>query len=380
MSEENPPPSTQIRLTRKITDTPLPEPAPGGYDRFGVAEPFKEGGGGILTRAMDPYLGREVIFKTLRPEFKNNPDVKLRFLREARVTALIQHPATVPIYEMGRDPDGNPWFTMKEIRGDSLQKILAGITAHDRNFDAFRPREALLDILIQVGQALAYAHNCRVVHRDIKPANIMVGAFGEVMVMDWGVAKIMDEEPDELAEASATPEPVPNTIQDPVQDLGPEMTVYGKVYGTPRYMAPEQARGQTNIDERVDIFSLGAVLYECLIHRPLVFGANREELLKKICDEPFVSPAKKEPIRMIPPELDAIVMKALEKDPADRYDTMDAFVDDLQRFRRGQEVSVMSTTHRARIQRWVKTNLPWKRTTALLAIGLFLGFLTGRSA
>jgi serine/threonine protein kinase len=353
----------QVPLTRKITDAPLPESAPGGFDRFGVQEPFKEGGGGILTRAMDPYLGREVIFKTLRPEFRDNPDVQRRFLREARVTALIQHPATVPIYEMGRDPEGNPFFTMKEIKGDSLQKILAGIVAHDRKYDLYRPRDALLDILIQVGQALAYAHACDVIHRDIKPGNIMVGAFGEVMVMDWGVAKIMDGEDD--------------ADHAPYEELtlDPEMTVYGKVYGTPRYMAPEQAKGQTDIDHRVDIFSLGAVLYECLIYRPLVFGSNREELLKKICEEPFVSPAKKEPIRMIPPELDAIVMKALEKDPNDRYATMNDFVSDIQRFRRGQPVSIMQVTRRAKIQRWVKTNLPWKRTGAILLIGFLIGLV-----
>lgn len=353
----------QEPLQRKITDAPLPASAPGGYARFGVQEPFKEGGGGVLTRAYDTYLSREVIFKTLRPEFRENADVQRRFLREARVTALIQHPATVPIYDMGRDPEGNPYFTMKEIRGDSLQKILHGITAHDRKFDAFRSREALLDILIQVGQALAYAHACDVVHRDIKPGNIMVGAFGEVMVMDWGVAKIMDGEDDEDAHP-----------QTEMPELGPEMTVYGKVYGTPRYMAPEQARGQTDIDHRVDIFSLGAVLYECLLFRPLVFGASRDELLKKICEEPFISPAKREPIRMIPPELDAVVMKALEKDPAHRYQTMNDFVEDLQRFRRGQPVSLMHSTLRGKIQRWVKGNLPWKRTSALLILGTALGW------
>jgi len=353
----------QPPLTRAITDIPLPPAAPGGFARFGIQEPFKEGGGGILTRAMDPYLGREVIFKTLRPEFRDNPDVQRRFLREARVTALIQHPATVPIYEMGRDPDGNPYFTMKEIRGDSLQKILSGITAHDRKYDAFRPREVLLDILIQVGQALAYAHACDVVHRDIKPGNIMVGAFGEVMVMDWGVAKILDGgEDDDLHKTQTSAD----------EDL--DSTLYGKVYGTPRYMAPEQARGQTNLDVRVDVFSLGAVLYECLTFRPLVFGASREELLKKICEEPFAPPSRKEPMRMIPPELDAIVMKALEKDRENRYASMNDFVGDLQRFRRGQPVSIMNISLRARAQRWAKNNLPWKRSSAILLAGAFLGW------
>lgn len=319
-----------------------------------------------MYRVKDSYLGREVILKLLKPEHRDSPDVARRFLREARVTALIQHPATVPIYEMGRDEDGNPYFTMKEIRGDSLSSILKGITARDRSMDRFRSREVLIDLMIQVGQALAYAHACGVVHRDIKPGNIMVGAFGEVMVMDWGVAKIMDGE-EEVQVEYKEPPGLPKE-----EDV--DTTQYGKVYGTPRYMAPEQARGQKNIDERVDIFSLGAVLYECLIYRPLVFGANREELLEKICEEPFVSPANKEPYRMVPPELDAIVMTALAKDPANRYQKMTTFVEDLQKFRRGETVSVMPTTRRARIQRWVKENLQPRRTLICLLLGGLSGF------
>lgn len=361
-------PSAQPRLHRSITDAALPPPDCKWEDRFEELTSFKEGGGGVLYRTRDRYLNREVILKLLKPEHRENPDVSRRFLREARVTALIQHPSTVPIYEMGQDPEGNPYFTMKEIRGDSLNIILKGIAARDRKMDRFRSREVLIDLLIQAGQALAYAHACGVVHRDIKPGNIMVGAFGEVMVMDWGVAKIMDGEEEQQVEYKAPP-----TLTGDMDD-----TEYGKVYGTPRYMAPEQARGRTDIDERVDIFSLGAVLYECLIHRPLVFGADRDELLKKICEEPFVSPATKEPYRMVPPELDAIVMKALAKDPANRYASMAAFVDDLQKFRRGETVSVMCTTRRARIQRWVKKNVSIPFTCSILAAGALIGYGTAR--
>lgn len=367
MSSSSTPLPGQPRLKRSITDAPLPPSGVPWEQRFLNQTPFKEGGGGVLYRARDCNLNREVIVKLLKKEHRNSPDVTRRFLREARVTALIQHPATVPIYEMGLDPEGNPFFTMKEIRGESLNVILKGITARDRKMDRFRSREVLIDLLIQVGQALAYAHACGVVHRDIKPGNIMVGAFGEVMVMDWGVAKIMDGEEDHMHEPRS-----PSLVQDK------DDTEYGKVYGTPRYMAPEQARGHTDIDERVDIFSLGAVLYECLIYRPLVFGANRDELLKKICDEPFVSPASKEPYRMVPPELDAMVMKALAKDPANRYQKMSSFVDDLQRFRRGDTVSVMSTSKQARLQRWVKANLPLRRTGSVLLIGAVIGFFAGR--
>jgi len=354
----------QPRLHRNITDAPLPPPGANWEDRFEELVPFKEGGGGVLFRTRDRNLNRDVILKLLKEEHRESPDVSRRFLREARVTALIQHPATIPIYEMGQDPEGNPFFTMKEIRGQALNDILKGIAARDKEMDRYRSREVLIDLLIQVGQALAYAHACGVVHRDIKPGNIMVGAFGEVMVMDWGVAKIMDGEEEEQVEYKSPPS----------LEKDPDSTEYGKVYGTPRYMAPEQARGHTDIDERVDIFGLGAVLYECLIYRPLVFGSNRDELLKKICEEPFTSPATKEPYRMVPPELDAIVMKALAKDPENRYQKMSTFVGDLQKFRRGETVSVMSTTKRARIQRWVKQHLPLRKTSALLLVGIGMGF------
>lgn len=366
MKDDTTSPPLQERLHRDQTDAPLP--TQDEWDsRFLEVEPFTEGGGGVLYRATDAFLRRRVILKLLKKEHRDNPDVSRRFLREARVTALIQHPATVPIYEMGRDPEGNPYFTMKEIRGESLNAIFRGVTARDRAFDRFRPREVMIDLLIQVGQALAYAHACGVVHRDIKPGNIMVGAFGEVMVMDWGVAKILDGEEEHQVEYR----PVPSLIGDG------DSTEYGKVYGTPRYMAPEQARGRTDLDERVDIFSLGAVLYEGLIHRPLVFGQNREELLKKICEDPFTSPAKKEPYRMVPPELDAIVMKALAKDPKDRYQKMADFVQDLQHFRRGHPVSVMPTSIRARIQRWAKQNVTLERAGIFLLVGFLTGFLLG---
>lgn len=361
--EEKPEPViTQERLRRALTDESLPNPAPGGYVRYEAFEDFREGGGGILKLAEDAYLNRRVVVKKLRPELMDKDDVRQRFLREARVTALIQHPATVPIYELGRDEEGIPYFSMKPLQGDSLQDILKGIVAHERKYDHFRLREALMDIVTQVGQALAFAHASGVVHRDIKPANIQVGGFGEVMVMDWGVAKIM--------------EPLSDTEHGELpQEVFPSLTVHGKVYGTPRYMAPEQAKGNEDIDYRVDVFSLGAVLYECLTFRPLVFGASRDELLKKIVEEPFVSPSKREPLRMIPPELDAIVMKALEKDPAERYQTMDHFLDDLQSFRRGESPSVAHATIRGRIQRWQRTYFPLKRSVGLLALGAFLGYL-----
>jgi serine/threonine-protein kinase len=351
----------------EISDQPLPVPCPGGYARYTEFNDLAEGGGAVLQTGIDTYLGREVVFKKLLPEFRDDEVMIRRFLREARVTALIQHPATVPVYEVGRDDENIPYFTMKKVAGHSLQEILSGIASHDPEYRAFDSREKLIDIIIQVAQAIAYAHECGVVHRDIKPANILVGDFGEVLVMDWGIAKVMGEKDENL--------------EDPHGDLDQPadgITLKGKVYGTPRYMSPEQAKGETNIDHRTDIFSLGAVIYEALTQRPLFFGADRKEVLHQILTRRIKSPAKLEPLKLIPAPLDALCMHALEKHADDRYQTMRELVEDLEHYRRNEGVSVIEETPWQRFSQWARprfTRTAW----ALLFVGGGIGWWLGKS-
>ena len=144
-------------IRREDSDRPLPDPCPGGFSRYEDFAPLTEGGGATLKTGVDSYFGRRVVFKKLLPEFRDDPVMLQRFVREARVTALIQHPATAPVYEMGRDDQGTPYFTMKKVSGHSLQEILQGIAAHDPAFRSFAARDQLVDIVIQVGQAIASA-------------------------------------------------------------------------------------------------------------------------------------------------------------------------------------------------------------------------------
>ena len=185
------------------------------------------GGGATIQSAIDPNLGRRVALKTIRPDLADDPLLQRRFLREARVTAMIQHPATVPVYEIGRDREGRPYVAMKLVLGQSLHKIIDGLVGRLPPFEAFRPRDALVDIVIQTGQALAYAHKRGIVHRDVKPDNITVGDFGEVLVMDWGVAKVLGE-------------PEPEADAEPLTDGPADLTLQGKVYGTPATCRPSR--------------------------------------------------------------------------------------------------------------------------------------------
>jgi len=352
-------------IRQEESDRPLPDPCPGGYTRYRDFESLAEGGGAILETGVDDYFGRRVVFKKLLPEFRDNPGMLQRFIREARVTARIQHPSTVPVYELGRDETGTPYFTMKKVSGHSLQEILQGIIAHDPTFRPFATRDRLIDILIQVGLALANAHECGVVHRDIKPANILVGEFGEVLIMDWGVAKVYDNSD--------------TSLTDPHSDFHATddgLTVHGKIYGTPRYMSPEQAKGETDIDLRSDIFSLGAVLYEVLTRRPLFYGADRKEILHQVLHRRIQSPRKLEPLKNIPLELNAICMQALQKHPDDRYASMDDFIEDLQRYRRNEPVSVLTTTPWLSFINWQHRTVGragWFMLIAGTALGWWLG-------
>jgi tetratricopeptide (TPR) repeat protein len=245
-----------------------------GLDLRGYELMERLGGGGMgdVYRASDPALGRDLAVKVMKAELQGHALAEQRFLREARVTGSLQHPGIVPIYNLGRLSDGRLHYTMRLVRGRTFADILKE--------KANRPEHLpeLLTIFEKICQAVAYAHNKQVIHRDLKPANVMVGRFGEVQVMDWGLAKLLTAE-DKRKRAIQSEG---TRIYTEAGDTPPEQTRMGGEMGTPAYMPPEQALGEWDmVDERADVFALGAILCVILTGRPPYCGHEDHEALRK---------------------------------------------------------------------------------------------------
>ena len=355
-------PENVIRL--ESTDEHLPRHWVAGSQKYVDFQPLAEGGTAKLQTCFDQNLRRTVVYKSLHPHLRDSEVETKRFLREARVTGLIAHPGTVPLYELGRGLDGSLYFTMKLLRGRDLRAIINDLVVGNvktrREFSLNR----LIDVLIAACQTVAYAHTLGVIHRDLKPANILVGAFGEVTVLDWGLAKVQGEDDssaDELAEGKTA--------------LALELTQPGKRYGTPLYMSPEQATADPNLDERTDVYNLGSVLFEMLTRKNLVWGNDVDEVLEQILNRPTPIPSEAAPGLQMPKELEAITLKALAKNPDERYKSVQAFAADLSRYRDGEEVSVYRYTGLERLKRWRTRNQVALTATITLLLGGGLSWL-----
>jgi WD40 repeat protein len=314
-----------------------------------------EGGHGRILRAEDLHLERMVALKELIEPGGTTED---RFVREARITARLQHPSIVPVYEAGRWPGGEPFYAMKLVSGRSLAR-------HIESMSTVRERLAALPHVLAVAEAMAYAHSQRVIHRDLKPSNILVGEFGETVVIDWGLAKELDRP--EPPPPAGTPEP---PRASPLQS--PEHTQLGTVMGTPAYMPPEQAAGQP-VDERADVYALGAILYHLLSGRPPYTGTQSREVLEQVLQEEPTALARLQPD--LPEELLTIVFRAMDREPARRYPTARELAEDLRHFQTGQLVGSHRYTAWERIRRFTR-----QYRAALLVGGLALLFLMAMAA
>ncbi len=255
-------------------------PTVAGRASYQLQGEIARGGMGVLLKGRDLDLGRDVALKVLREDLAARPEIVRRFVEEAQIGGQLQHPGIVPVYELGVMADQRPYFAMKLVKGRTLAAVIADRDPADRR--------KLLDVFASVCQTLAYAHSRGVVHRDLKPANVLIGAFGEVQVIDWGLAKVLSEGGEEREARLRADRPESSVVQtvrsvrDPssaVSSLGD--SIAGAVMGTPAYMAPEQARGEVGrVDERTDVFALGATLCEILTGDP----PYRGELLHR--DEP----------------------------------------------------------------------------------------------
>jgi eukaryotic-like serine/threonine-protein kinase len=261
-------PQVSLRDTQTSNDLPIsrltasvPPDSPGASGRYQLFGEIARGGMGAIFKGRDPELGRDLAVKVLLEQHRDDPQLVRRFIEEARIGGQLQHPGIVPVHELGAFADQRPYFTMKLVMGRTLAALLAARGNPEED------RARFLGIFEQVCQTMSYAHARGVIHRDLKPGNVMVGSFGEVQVMDWGLAKVLraDASPD-----GPDPErPTHNGVESGRDGSAADASRVGSVLGTPAYMAPEQARGETVwLDERVDVFGLGAILCEILTGQP----------------------------------------------------------------------------------------------------------------
>jgi|GEM_PF-2719793 len=298
--------------------------------RYATLEASGQGGMGKVYLVRDAQLGREVALKELlprgavgSPESEEEEKVALaRFTREARVTAQLQHPAITPVYELGRRTDGSYYYTMKHVRGRTLAQALKDAKTLD-------DRLRLLPNFVDLCHAIAFAHSRGVIHRDIKPANVMVGDFGETVVVDWGLAKVKGIV-EAMGTASSSAKPVDGVVNEAQGDGF--QTMHGTALGTPAYMPPEQAQGLIGtLDQRSDIYSLGAVLYEILAGRRPFAGASAREILSEVLTKPPMPLAKVDPA--IPLEYARICERAMSRLPEERPASASELADQVQNVR-----------------------------------------------
>jgi WD40 repeat protein len=333
---------TAAPITDSRGDHPtLPHVDPSAY-ALGVE--VDRGGMGRILEARDLRVGRPVAVKELLGRSSN---LAARFEREARVTARLQHPGIVPIYEIGCWPDGTPFYSMRMVEGRTLRDAIA-------NAGSLAERIGLLPAVIAAAEAVAFAHGQRVIHRDLTPSNVMVGAYGETVVIDWGLAKDL---------ADAAPDPV-----EPVShESSAGLTSAGVVIGTLAYMPPEQARAAA-VDERADVYALGAILYHLLAGSAPYHAGSSQNVLAELKAGPPIPVERLEP--NAPRDLVSIVAKAMARQPRARYASARELVDELKRFQTGRIVEAHEYTTGERMHRFVVRNRA-PLTVSFVALAVF---------
>ncbi|MEZ4302954.1 MAG: serine/threonine-protein kinase [Polyangiaceae bacterium] len=359
---------TLVKLENASHD---PAPSSGDKARYQLHHELGKGGMGVVQLCRDKRIGRDVALKAIRPESKNDKDRCARFLREARVQGQLEHPGIVPVYDVGADDSGAMFFTMKRLHGMTLSQVVKGLRNQDPAASAIYTRRKLLTAFSALCLTVDYAHSRGVVHRDIKPSNVMLGDFGEVYLLDWGIAKIVEG---------------PVTTIDMSGAGQGQTTVPGEMLGTPGYIAPEQAYGQNErLDARTDVYSLGCILFELLTYTPLHPRRDVLQALQSTTDGADARASVRAPDRQVPPELDEICVKATARKQVDRYPSARALHQAVERFLDGDRDLEMRHTlaseHAARAERAVERALSAtgleaenERRTALREVGHALAF------
>jgi non-specific serine/threonine protein kinase/serine/threonine-protein kinase len=359
---------------------------PGHYT---ILQLHARGGLGQVSRARDEQLHRQVALKEIRPELKHDPSLCQRFLTEAEITGQLEHPGIVPVYALDEDRDGKPFYVMRFIEG---QTFAHAITAYHASPSTLVFRKLLQNFSV-VCQTIAYAHSKGVIHRDLKPDNIMLGDFGETLVLDWGLAKRLNE-PIKSAPAEGAV-----LVSEPIAEAGEPsatvaystpagqsvtaLTAAGQVLGTPAYMAPEQATGDARcLSTALDIYALGAILYRLLSGRPPYVGKSHPEILDQLrhVDPPSLVQVR----RSVPRALAAICQKAMARNPEDRHGDAGELAREVERFLADEPVLAYQEPMRVRAGRWVRRHTTLVTSAAailvtVLGLSLWSSYLLGKA-
>jgi serine/threonine protein kinase/Tfp pilus assembly protein PilF len=349
--------------------TPLDETVPAslpdnGVPRYINIRPHAKGGLGEVFTADDSTLNRKVALKRIRPDLAGNETVRLRFFREAEITAKIEHKGIAPIHELITDRLGQPWYVMRFVRGHTLR---SSIERHHKSKGNLAARHlefrALLGRFIAICETMAYAHRLGIVHRDLKPANVILGDYGETIVLDWGLATASGETDSLYDHGSFTPGASP---------LDASLMKSGKLIGTPGFMSPEQAAGhQSAVGPCSDIYALGAILFMILTGRPPFAEPDVPKLLLKIQAGEFSKP--REVRSEVPAALEAVCVKAMSLKAENRYEDSLSLGRDMERWLAGEPVSVYREPRAEQFGRWARQHKKRLALAAVAAIVLVAG-------
>jgi hypothetical protein len=340
--------------------------------RFRILRPHAKGGLGQVSVALDEELNREVALKEIQERYADDPESRARFLLEAEITGGLEHPGIVPVHGLGTYPDGRPFYAMRLIRGDSFLEAIARFHCQDQaNRDSGERTLALRELLgrfVDVCQAVAYAHSRGVLHRDLKPGNVMLGKFGETLLVDWGLAKPLGRVEGDTPSAEGPLQPASASGAAPTQ--------MGTTIGTPAYMSPEQAAGQLDqLGPVADVYSLGATLYCLLTGRPPFQEKDLGVLLQQVQRGDFPRPRQVQP--RVPAALEAVCLKAMAVRPADRYAGALALAEEVEHWLAGEPVTCYREPYPARMARWLRRHQALAASSVVLLLTATAGLAGG---